>query len=690
MSSGRIPAPEASGGGRQSLYVYSGGFLTQPRIRRILSLSGYDIRIGKPGAPGDRVGVWGRSPTAPRGEAVSGWTDTPVVRIEDAFLRSIRPGRVSGDPPIGLLIDDLGVHFDSSSPSRIETVLARDPLDDSAILERARVGMARLRAMNLSKYNNFDPDLEVPEPGYVLVVDQTRDDASILYGKATAATFREMLVFAQEEHPGARIVIKAHPETLSGARLGHYSDGHAHGQISLLDRPVSPWRLLDGAIAVYTVSSQLGFEAIMAGHRPRVFGQPFYAGWGLTADENPVARRERKLTRAQLFAGAMILAPAWYDPCRDRLCSFEEAVDQLEAEVAAFRQDRRGHVAVGMRLWKRRHLQAAFGRERPLRFQNDPGRAAALARAEGRGLMVWAGAETRTLTELARDTPLLRVEDGFLRSRGLGAELVPPMSLVADPLGIYYDPARESRLDRLIAAGPPPGGAERAEHLVARLIRDRLSKYNLGGAGAEGFRDGRRILVPGKVEDDASIRCGAGTEHTNLALLKRVRQENPDAVIIYKPHPDVEAGLRLGKLSPAEITALGLADHVAEGADPVALIGAVDEVWTITSLLGFEALLRGKKVTCLGLPFYAGWGLTHDMMPRPPHRQGRPSLAALAHAALIAYPRYRDPVSGLPCPPEVIAGRLARGEVMRPGPMNRGLSKLQGLLASQSWLWRRG
>jgi capsular polysaccharide export protein len=38
------------------------------------------------------------------------------------------------------------------------------------------------------------------------------------------------------------------------------------------------------------------------------------------------------------------------------------------------------------------------------------------------------------------------------------------------------------------------------------------------------------------------------------------------------------------------------------------LINQVNEVWTMTSLLGFEALIRGKSVTCLGLPFYCGWG----------------------------------------------------------------------------------
>lgn len=678
----------ASGHSAEALYVYNGGFLTQPRLRRILQLSGYDIRIGKPGAPEDRIGVWGRSPTAPRGEAVADFTGSRIVRVEDAFLRSIRPGRDGGEPPLGLLIDRRGgVHFDSSAPSEIEHLLMHDPLDDSAVLQRARDGIERLKHLHLSKYNNFAPEAPVPEPGYVLVIDQTLSDASILYGKATPSTFREMLVFAQEEHPRARIVIKSHPETVSGHRPGHYNEGHAHGRITLLRDPVSPWALLDGAIAVYTVSSQMGFEAILAGHRPRVFGQPFYAGWGLTSDENPVARRERHLTRAQLFAVAMILAPTWYDPCRDRLCSFEEAVDHLEAQLRAHRADRAGYVAVGMRLWKRPHLQHFFGAEKRLLFAGDPVRAATRAKAEGRGLLVWAGQESEALVSAAAGLPLARVEDGFLRSRGLGAELVPPVSLVADDRGIYYDPARESALERLIAAGPPPGGERRAERLVAQIRLAGLSKYNLDHGALPELPPGRRILVPGQVEDDASIRLGAGVEHTNLALLARVRAENPGSVVIYKPHPDVEAGLRAGAVTDEALSAH--ADVVVRDASPADLIEAVDEVWTITSLLGFEALIRGKRVTCLGMPFYAGWGLTRDLFPAPARRnKARPGLAALAHAALIAYPRYRDPVSGLPCPPEVAVDRLARREVPKPGKANRTLSKLQGVFASQPWLWR--
>lgn len=660
------------------LFVYNGGFLTQGRVRRILTLAGWGIHLGAPLSDEDWVGVWGKSPTAPRGEAVAGALDRPVLRVEDAFLRSVRLGR-DGASPLGLVLDRKGVHFAADAPSDLEDLLARHPLDDAALLGRARDGIGRLKALHMSKYNLSDPGLAPPPPGYVLVIDQTRGDASITHGGATAATFREMLFVAMDEHPGARILIRSHPETLAGHRAGHYGpEDRTMGQIDFADPALSPQALLDGAIAVYTVSSLMGFEAILAGHKPNVFGQPFYAGWGLTDDRQPVYRRQRKLTRTQLFAAAMILYPTWYDPCRDRLCTFEEAVDQLEAEVRAFREDRAGHVAVGMRLWKRAHLQKVFGRERPLWFRATP-EGARQAVDGGRGALVW-GAAVCTLPGARR------VEDGFLRSRGLGAALVPPLSLVADARGIYYDPSRESDLDQLINAGPPPGGEERARRLIARLTKAGLTKYNLAAAPLPPLPPGHRILVPGQVEDDQSILLGAGEVRTNLALLERVRAENPDAIILYKPHPDVEASLRAGNV--AHETALDLADMVITSADPAQLIGAVDAVWTITSTFGFEALLRGKPVTCLGAPFYAGWGLTRDLGPTVAHRRARPSVEALAHAALIAYPRYRDPVTGLPCPAEVIVERLASGAVARPGPGYRLLSKLQGVLAGQAWLWR--
>ncbi|MCG7575130.1 capsular polysaccharide biosynthesis protein [Phaeobacter sp. CNT1-3] len=654
---------------------FNAGFLRQKRLRRILELAGYDLRLTRP-EHAETVAVWGHSPYAARGEAVVAKTGADLIRVEDAFLRSLHPGR-SGEPPLGLVVCKRAMHFDITQPNDLEQILNEHPLDDAGLLTRARDCIARINEVRLSKYAAFDPDAPLPDAGYVLLVDQARGDASIKLGRANQHSFAEMLMQAREDHPAARIVIKTHPETRAGHRTGHFADADLPDNVTLYDGAASPHALLEGAVAVYTVTSGLGFEAIMAGHRPKVFGQPFYAGWGLTDDISPLPRRSRTLTRAQLFAGAMMLYPIWYDPYRDRLCRLEDVIDTLEAQSRAYAADLHGWQASGMRLWKRKALNGFFGQVTPMQFTKTP-------QATTRKQMIWAREAERL------DTPppgLVRVEDGFLRSRGLGAALVPPLSLVTDHQGIYYDPSRPSDLEDLIRsrAHLREDQRARADRLRRALIKAGLSKYNLGAAAPD-LPEGHRILVPGQVEDDASIRLGTSEVQTNLALLAAAREANPEATILYKPHPDVEAGLRPGALSQDEVSRY--ADAIIEGGDPAALLTEVQEVWTMTSLLGFEALLRGVKVTCLGTPFYAGWGLTVDRGAVPSRRNILVPLEGLIHATLIDYPRYRDPVTGLPCPAEVVVERLAAGISPAP-PSLRMVAKLQGLLSSYAHLWRR-
>lgn len=673
----------------------SGGFLgpgaQARRIRRILTLAGAAPRLGRP-RTGEPVLAWGHAPRAARAEWLAARSGAPLWRVEDAWLRSIQPARAGGEGPMGLLVDRSGgIHYDPSRPSDLETLLATHPLDDPALLARAKAVVARLRHLHLSKYNAHDPALPVPAPGYVLVIDQVRGDASLTHGGLDGPlppeTFASLLARARADHPNAPILIRSHPETASGSRPGYFGPGDAGGRVRLVSGPVSPWALLAGARAVYTVSSQLGFEAILAGHRPYVAGLPFYAGWGLSRDAGH-PRRTRRLSVSQLAAAALILAPVWYDPLRDRLSEVETVIDQLEARARAWRDDRDGWVATGMRAWKRGPVQGFFGTARAVRFVRDPARAASTARQGGQRLLGWAGA-------VPPDFPGTRVEDGLLRSRGLGADLVPPLSLVLDDLGIYYDPSRESRLERLIAAPLPPGGAARAAALRKALVAAGLSKYNLGGAGPgpalaalrAARPDAPVILVPGQVEDDASIRLGAGAVRTNRALIESARAAHPGAILLYKPHPDVEAGLRPGAVPDAA----SLADLVVQRSDPAALLAGVDRVWTMTSGLGFEALLRGVPVTCLGAPFYAGWGLTDDRGPVPARRAPLPraeGLDRLVHAVLIAYPRCRDPVTGAPCPPELLVERLASGQTGRRSPGLRALARVQGWMAGYAWLWR--
>src|SRR5699024_3230805 len=82
-----------------------------------------------------------------------------------------------------------------------------------------------------------------------------------------------------------------------------------------------------------------------------------------------------------------------------------------------------------------------------------------------------------------------------------------------------------------------------------------------------------------------------------------------------------------------------------------------DEVHVLTSLAGFEALLRDKKVVWYGVPFYAGWGLTEGIRgenEHPAFARRKPSLTMdeRVAAVLIDYPSYVSRATGRYCSPE--------------------------------------
>ena len=239
---------------------------------------------------------------------------------------------------------------------------------------------------------------------------------------------------------------------------------------------------------------------------------------------------------------------------------------------------------------------------------------------------------------------LVRIEDGFLRSVGLGAELARPVSWVLDRSGIYYDATRPSDLEQLLQSWEfTPELLARAAALRERIAASGITKYSVGAR--EWRRPGRArvILVPGQVESDASLRLGAPALRTNIALVRAVRQSSPDSYLIYKSHPDVAAGLRARGQGEAQVR--DWCDEVVSDVAMGTLLGQVDEVHVLTSLAGFEALLRGKLVVCHGLPFYAGWGLTQDVVTLA--RRRRPlTLNQLVAGTLIVYPTYVSRRSG--------------------------------------------
>lgn len=256
---------------------------------------------------------------------------------------------------------------------------------------------------------------------------------------------------------------------------------------------------------------------------------------------------------------------------------------------------------------------------------------------------------------------VIRLEDGFLRSVGLGADLIRPVSWVKDLRGIYYDASRPSDLEHLLQHQVVDRQLlERASILRKRIVAAGLTKYNVGSGGWERPRDvATVILVPGQVESDASIAFGvpqiSGAVRTNIDLLRTVRLSNRDAYVLYKPHPDVLAGLRTPGHN--EAMARQWCDELVKEVSIAELLDQVDEVHVMTSLTGFEALLRCKAVTCYGQPFYAGWGLTTDVLPVE-RRTRRLLLDELVAGALIGYPSYIDRVTGQYTTPEQALDQL--------------------------------
>ncbi|MCC5824632.1 MAG: capsular polysaccharide biosynthesis protein [Alkalimonas sp.] len=608
----------------------------------------YSARLSLRPAQADAVLVWGKKPSAAKGERYAARQQLPVLRLEDGFLRSLGLGLHC--PPYSVVLDDEGIYYDASGPSRLER-LVQQPLTKIQT-DRASALQQAWQRGRVSKYNHNRDLLQLPVEPFVLVVDQTYGDASIRFGLADAERFWQMLDAALRQYPKHRIVLKVHPDVLTGKKQGHFDaleqrlSAADFARVQLLAEDAHPACLLEGSTAVYCVTSQMGFEALLWQKPVYTFGMPFYAGWGLTVDALPAPERRGAVSLQQLIHAALIDYPRYIDPETSQPCEVETLLDWLALQRSQRSRFPLQVQALRFPRWKKPILRK-FLQGSQLTFVKQ-----AAERDAYQTLAVWG---VKNSTDLA--APRLHVEDGFIRSVGLGADLIRPASWVLDNEGIYYDATRPSALETLLQQQDFPAELQaRAERLIQLLLQSKVTKYNLGQSHWQRpVGKPRVILIPGQVESDASIQLGSPVLKTNLALIKAVREANPDAWLLYKPHPDVQAGLRVA--GSAEQQASQYCNEVVLAEDMAHLLTLVDEVHTLTSLAGFEALLRQRRVVCYGQPFYAGWGLTDDRYP-PPRRGRQRSLAELVAATLILYPCYLSSVTQAYATPEHVIAQM--------------------------------
>lgn len=645
---------------KRPLIIYSNGILKISNLSTFVSeYSIFPMRAGILEDEAISIGGWGFKSTSTRARKLAAASNLPYVALEDGFLRSIGLG-VAGAEPMSLVVDEVGIYYDAYQPSRLEQIIVSNSVLELDVEERVKCAISAIRDYRLSKYNQSQRVLYwQKEANKILVVDQTYGDASVTGAMADENTFIEMLKEAIANHPDETIWVKVHPDVVCGKKKGFlYPLPFEHPNVKVFAESINPWDMLESATDVYTVSSLMGFEALMAGAKVHCFGMPFYAGWGLTEDKLVCERRTVKRSLEQVFAAAYLHYARYVDPILERRCELEDIIPYIIDVMRHQAVPSETVVMQGISRWKRTWLSPF------LQSWNLKCKVSSSSHQIGWG--VQAGC---TLT----------IEDGFIRSYGLGVHFNKPISLVLDRSGIYFDATRPSDLETILNGEISPYLIERAERLLPKLLESGITKYNVGRVQRLILPKNRTIiLVPGQVESDASILYGSPEVKTNGELLLKVRQENPDAFLIYKPHPDVVAGQRDD--GRWECEALNVADLVVSDVSMDALLQQVDEVHTMTSLAGFEALLRGKAVTTYGLPFYAGWGLTQDKRVCE-RRQRKLTLYELIAGALILYPTYIDPISRQLCTVEQALERLAQ---MKSGELKVKDYKLQTMLALKS------
>lgn len=639
---------------------------------------------------GDCVIGWGLKENTAKAVAAAERHNLPYYRIEDGFFRSIGLG-VEGAAPFSIVVDNLGIYYDATSPSGLEKILAEyDFENDHELLVKADQAITLIRRFNLSKYNYApnlaDTDLKDNGRPNILIVAQTAGDMSLVYGASDQFRTADLIRAAINENPTANIYLKIHPDVLAGKKNSDINPNEIPANIQVIAKDIQSTSLLKRIDKVYTKTSQMGFEALLLGKECVCFGMPFYAGWGLTDDRVDNGFRTRKLSFRELFAGAAILYSIYYNPYLKTKTDIIDALYTLHRYREIELCNRRPMLFYRFTPWKKFYHTHFFqaGSKHARTFCSSAKKVAATANGDS-AIIVWSRPASDILKNFKRLKRISKyyVEDGFIRSVSLGSNLTRPYSLVVDSRGLYFDPTTESDLEYILNTYDFQGHTgllERANKVAKQIVAAKISKYNAAPHQqlfVDRSKHDKVILVPGQVANDASLRLG-GCGMNNLALLKSVREANPNSYLIYKPHPDVVAGNRSCTLSNDQ--AQLYCNSIITDASIDTCINIADEIHTITSLCGFDALLRGKKVVTYGMPFYAGWGLTNDTQELQ-RRKRQLKLNELVAGTLLIYPRYLHPQTRQFCEVEDILQAVRKEQrLYNQSISHRGVQKLRNTL----------
>ncbi|EDO7746417.1 capsular polysaccharide biosynthesis protein [Campylobacter coli] len=596
---------------------------------------------------------WGRKKSGLKAVELAKKHNVKFLLLEDGFLRSLNLG-VENSPSFSIVKDEIGIYYDATAPSKLENILNTYEFS-SEELEQAKKAIELIKKEKLSKYNNnlcLPKELFNANEERVLIITQVANDTSLKFGLADNFSTQDIINEAIKENPNAKIYIKIHPDVLSSKKQSDFNAQDLPSKCVVIKENYNPIELLSHFKKVYTKTSGMGFEALMLKQECVCYGMPFYAGWGLTQDKQMCKRRLKKRSLEEVFCAAYILYSEYFNPYLNQKSDIFDTIHTLAKYKKIEQVNSHTLYFLGFTLWKRWFMKPFFkAKNNKIIFLNSLDELYKANLNSEDKIFIWGKKYDKALLAKDFNNEIFLVEDGFLRSVFLGSDLTRPFSLIVDSKGLYVDPNHPSDLEELLQNHEfDESLKQRAKKLITTITQNKFSKYNGLKHETLNFNTNKKIiLIPAQVEDDASMILG-GADFDTLKLLQSVRAANKDAFVVFKPHPDVLSGNRKG-LKDKDII-LKYCDEIIENVSIDSAINACDEVHTITSTSGFDALLRGKKVVVYGKPFYAGWGLTQDVN-RITRRTRMLNLEELVAGVLILYPRYIHPKSKNLCEVEL-------------------------------------
>jgi len=568
----------------------------------------------------DAVAGWGYKPSSKRAMAYAAKHNLPYWALEDGFLRSIGLG-VHGHLEHSFIVDPVGVYYDATKPSLLENLIIHAPQDTDS-LERANRCIDMLRQTRLSKYN-LAPEVSIvsqPEKPSVLVVDQTYGDASVCLGMASATQFEEMLKAAIHDNPGAEVLVKVHPDVLAGKKKGYLHELAKVYSCRLVAQEVNPWSLFERVSDVYVVTSQLGFEALLAGKRVHCFGIPFYAGWGLTQDRQQCDRRQQSRSLQQLFCAAYLQYCRYINPYTGERCAFEDTVALLSLQKQHLERLRGAWLLPKNQRTLLPRLNRVLGLAADIRatFEDEN-------RCDDRLVLV----NSYQLQDITEASRVVKIQALDLFSvgpfKGVGYGLSNSVELVN---ALLNESALLDLLDQYDLSPHEQDVASGICTLYRRYLQQQISATYT--CSFQLPKDRKILLV---VEDREQLSA-----EDELVLLNLIRESNPTAYIVYA-RKDWNAD-KFAICPLPSVCDRGLAYD-----DILPFVQWVDEVHTHSSLMGFKALVLSVPVVTYSDAFYAGWGLTEDNMLSM-KRARCLTLEELVYMLLIKYVTYHDPDTG--------------------------------------------